>query len=326
MPELPDIELYRSCLAARVVGQRLESFRLASPFLLRTVEPRSDAFVGRHIRGVERLGKRLVLAFDAEHFAVLHLMIAGRLRWGPPGAKAPGKIGLAAFGFADGTLLLTEASAKKRASLHLVVGRPALAALDPGGIEPLDADPDAFRAALTARNNTLKRALTDPHRFAGIGNAYSDEILHHARLSPVALTQRLDDEAITRLYASVRSVLQMWIDRLLAQIGDGFPGPGAVTAFRPEMAVHGKFRQPCPICGAPVQRIVHAENECNYCPGCQTGGKLLADRSLSKLLKADWPRSLDDLERAPGGGALGVAPKDAAPPRRSRARRPLPSG
>ena len=204
-----------------------------------------------------------------------------------------------------------------------MVGRSALAALDPGGIEPLDADADAFRAALTASNNTLKRALTDPHRLAGIGNAYSDEILHHARLSPIALTQRLGDEAITRLYASVRSVLQMWIDRLLAQIGDGFPGPGEVTAFRPEMAVHGKFRQPCPICGAPVQRIVHADNECNYCPGCQTGGKVLADRSLSKLLKADWPRSLDDLERAPGGAALGVTSKGAAPPRRARVRRPL---
>ena len=307
MPELPDIELYRNCLAPRVVGQRLESFRLASPFLLRTVEPRSDAFVGRHIRGVERLGKRLVLAFDDEHFAVLHLMIAGRLRWGPPRRQGAGQ------DRTGGVRLRRRDAAPYRGEPEEAgepppgaSARPALAALDPGGIELLDADPDAFRAALTASNNTLKRALTDPHRFAGIGNAYSDEILHHARLSPVALTQRLDDEAITRLYASVRSVLQMWIDRLLAQIGDSFPGPGEVTAFRPEMAVHGKFRQPCPICGAPVQRIVHAENETQ-----------LLSRLPDRRKAARRPLALQAAE-----GRLAAQPgRPGASARRRRARR-----
>jgi formamidopyrimidine-DNA glycosylase len=245
---------------------------------------------------VGRLGKRIVVSFAGDLHLVIHLMIAGRLRWAEPGARPPGKIGLAAFDFPAGTLLLTEASGKKRASIHVVRGRRALAAHDPGGIDVLEAGAPEFRAALLRENHTLKRALTDPRLFGGIGNAYSDEILHAARLSPVALTSRLDAGEIRRLHEATRQVLRQWIGILRQRFRDRFPGPGDVTAFRPEFAVHGRYRQPCPVCGRPVQRIRYAENETNYCPQCQTGGRLLADRALSRLLKADWPRSLDELE------------------------------
>lgn len=295
MPELPDLTVYLEALHTRIVGQVLERARLASPFLVRSVDPPLRAVEGQRLTGIERLGKRLVFELgDRELFMVLHLMIAGRLRWQKTGAKVPGKLGLAAFDFPNGTLLLTEAGSKKRAALHLVQGRAALAGHDPGGIEPLACDLEAFSAALRRENRTLKRALTDPHLFAGIGNAYSDEILHRARLSPFTLTSRLENAAVERLFAATREVLLEWIARLRAEAGEKFPE--RVTAFRPEMAVHGKYGQPCPDCGAPVQRILYAENEANYCAGCQTGGKLLADRALSRLLKADWPRSLEELE------------------------------
>ncbi len=294
MPELPDVELYRECLEARLVGQTLERVQLASPFLLRTVEPSLDEALGRRIVGVRRLGKRLVIAVEAELFLVFHLMIAGRFRWRPRGARVPRKVGLAAFEFSSGTLLVTEASSRKRASLHVVAGEDALRALDPGGIEVLDVDLAAFRAALVAENHTLKRALTDPRLFSGIGNAYSDEILHRARLSPIALTTQLDDAAITRLYDASRTTLREWLERLRAETGAAFPEH--VTAFRDAMAVHGRYRKPCPDCGAPVQRIAYAENETNYCARCQTAGRVLADRALSRLLKQDWPRTLDELE------------------------------
>jgi formamidopyrimidine-DNA glycosylase len=298
VPELPDLTLYLEALEARVLGQPLERVRLASISLLRSVEPPLREFEGKHLQTLRRLGKRLVFGFEDELFLVLHLMIAGRLRWKPRGAKPPGRIGHAAFDFPAGTLVLTEASPKKRASLHAVRGEAALAAHDPGGLEPLGASLAEFAAALRRENHTLKRALTDPHLFAGIGNAYSDEILHRARLSPVALTSRLDDEATARLFEATRTVLVEWTERLRAQAGGAFPEK--VTAFRPEMAVHGRYRQPCPVCGAPVQRIVHAENETNYCPRCQTGGKLLADRALSRLLKEDWPRTLEEMEERRG--------------------------
>jgi len=294
MPELPDVVVYLECLAPRIVGQRLERVRLASPFLLRSVEPPLPSVFGRRVVSVERLGKRLVLALEDERFLVLHLMIAGRLRWKPAGTKVPGKLGLAAFDFTSGTLILTEASTKKRAALHVVQGRAGLAAHDPGGLEVLDADLPAFRAALLRERHTLKRALTDARIFSGIGNAYSDEILHRARLSPVRLTQKLDEEEIARLFAATRSTLRDWTDRLRRDAGTGWPE--RVTAFRDDMAVHGRYRQPCPDCGAPVQRIVHGEHETNYCPRCQTEGKILADRSLSRLLKDDWPSRLEDLE------------------------------
>lgn len=293
MPELPDIELYRAALTSRVRAETLERVRLANPFLLRSVEPPLDAAHGRRVVELRRLGKRLVIALEKELFLVLHLMIAGRLRWRDAGASVPRKVGLAAFDFASGTLLLTEAGSKRRASLHVVAGEQALAALDPGGIEPLTADLDAFRVALTRERHTLKRALTDPRLIAGIGNAYSDEILHAARLSPFQRSDRLDQEAWRRLHRATRTTLATWRDRLIAEAGDRFPDK--VTAFRPEMAVHGRHGQPCPVCGAPVQRIVYAENESNYCPGCQTGGKIYADRALSRLLHDDWPRTLDDL-------------------------------
>lgn len=298
MPELPDIVVYLECLRPRVQGQRLERVRLASPFLLRTVEPALASVQGCTVIGLRRLGKRIVFALEPDLFLVLHLMIAGRLQWKPPGAKVPGKVGLAAFDFAGGTLILTEAGNKRRASLHLVRGEAELARHNPGGVEPLDADAAQFRAALLRENHTLKRALTDPRLFSGIGNAYSDEILHHARLSPLALTQRLNDAEIARLHCATLDTLHDWLKRLREEIGDGFPTK--VTAFRPEMAVHGRFGQPCPVCGAKVQRIVYAENETNYCPRCQTGGKVLADRSLSRLLKDDWPRSVEELEESGG--------------------------
>jgi formamidopyrimidine-DNA glycosylase len=294
MPELPDIVVYLECLRPRVQGQRLERVRLAGPFLLRSVEPARASAHGCMVVELRRLGKRIVFALEPDLFLVLHLMIAGRLQWKPPGAKLPGKVGLAAFDFANGTLILTEAGSKRRASLHLVRGEAELARHNPGGLEPLDADGPQFRAALLRENHTLKRALTDPRLFSGIGNAYSDEILHRARLSLLCLTQRLSDAEIARLHAATRDTLLDWLARLRAEVGEGFPTK--VTAFRPEMAVHGRFGQPCPVCATKVQRIVYADNEANYCPRCQTGGKVLADRSLSRLLKDDWPRSVEELE------------------------------
>jgi formamidopyrimidine-DNA glycosylase len=296
VPELPDITVYIDALRERLAGARLERLRIANPFLLRSVAPAPAEFEGRTLRELRRLGKRIVFEFEDELFAVLHLMIAGRLRWKPVGAALPGKLGLAAFDFTSGCLILTEAGTKRRASLHLVRGEAALAEHDPGGLDVLGASLEQFTAALTAENHTLKRALTDPRAFSGIGNAYSDEILHAARLSPLTWTQRLKPDELARLHAATRSTLEAWVARLRAERGAGFPEK--VTAFRPEMAVHGRFREPCPACGAPIQRIVHAENEMNYCARCQTGGKLLADRALSRLLKGDWPKTIDEWERA----------------------------
>jgi formamidopyrimidine-DNA glycosylase len=301
VPELPDVEVYREAIAARVVGSPLERVRLGNPFLLRSADPPLSTVHGKRVIAVRRLGKRLVLALEDDLLLALHLMIAGRLHCRDPGAKLPGRVGLAAFDFPDGALVLTEAGSKRRAALHLVRGEAALAALDKGGLEPLGATPEAFAAALRRENHTLKRALTDPGLFSGIGNAYSDEILHRARLSPVKLTSRLDDEEVVRLHAATDAVLREWTDRLRAEAAGGFPE--RVTAFRPEMAVHGKHRAPCPDCGTAVQRIVRAENEVNYCPRCQTGGQILSDRSLARLLKEDWPRTIEELERNP---ALGV--------------------
>ena len=298
MPELPDIALYLHALRPRIAGERLERLRIASPFLLRSAEPPPAALAGRGVTDVRRLGKRIVLAFDDEYFAVLHLMIAGRLHWKAPGAPLPRRAGLAAFDFAPGSLTLTEAGTKHRASLYLVRGADALAAHDPGGLDVLTATLDQFRAALTRESHTLKRALTDPRAFDGIGNAYSDEILHAARLSPLRLTSQLSAEESERLFHAVRGTLRTWIGRLEAETGAGFPEK--VTAFRPGMAVHGRFRQPCPVCGSPVQRIRYAANEVNYCATCQTGGRVLADRSLSRLLKEDWPRSLEEWEERAG--------------------------
>jgi len=304
MPELPDVTLYVEALEARILGDPLEGARLASPFLLRTVAPPLDSLLGLRVEGVRRLGKRIVMAFPGPRFLVLHLMIAGRLRWKPPRTAIPGRLGLAAFDFPRGTLLVTEAGTRKRAALHVLEGPSSLERLDRGGVEPLADAPEALTAALRRENHTLKRALTDPRLVSGIGNAYSDEILHRARLSPLKLTGRLTDAESARLAASAREVLREWTDRLRAEAGSRFPEK--VTAFREGMAVHGRYRKPCPVCGAPVQRIVYAENECNYCPGCQTGGRVLADRSLSRLLGKDWPRSLDAWEdRFPGGGSSG---------------------
>ena len=301
MPELPDIVVYIECLHRRIAGKTLDRVRVANPFLVRTYDPPLDACHGKTVRGLRRLGKRIAFELDGGLFLVLHLMIAGRLHWKPPGAKPPGKIGLAAFDFPDGTLTLTEAGTKRRASLHVVRGEDALAAHQPGGLEVLDADREAFRATLRRENHTLKRALTDPHLFSGIGNSYSDEILHRARLSPLTWTTRLTDDETARLFVATRDTLTDWIDRLRGQAGDGFPEK--VTAFREGMAVHGRFGQPCPVCGTAVQRIIYAENETNYCPRCQTGGKVLADRGLSKLLRGDWPRTIEELEarRSRGG-------------------------
>jgi formamidopyrimidine-DNA glycosylase len=294
MPELPDIALYLDALAPRITGARLERVRVPSPFLLRSVSPPLSAAAGRAVTGLSRLGKRIVIELDGEVFLVLHLMVAGRLHWRAAGAALPKRRGLAAFDFSTGTLTLTEAGSTQRASLHLAIGRAALAALDPGGIDVLQADLTAFHAALIQENHTLKRALTDPRIFSGIGNAYSDEILHAARLSPLALTQRLSEEEIVRLHRATRETLLVWLERLRARTGDGFPEK--VTAFREGMAVHGRYRQPCPVCGAPIQRIRYAENEANYCARCQTGGKILLDRALSRLLKDDWPRSVEAWE------------------------------
>jgi formamidopyrimidine-DNA glycosylase len=299
MPELPDIVVYLESLRPRVLGQMLRRVRLASPFLLRTVEPPLSAIEGQTVAGQRRLGKRIVLAFAPDLFLVLHLMIAGRLHWKPAGAVPPRKVGLAAFDFPAGTLLLTEAGSKRRASLHLVRGEAELAGLGRGGFEVLEATADQFAAGLRRENHTLKRALTDPRLFSGIGNAYSDEILHRARLSPLALTQKLDEEEVARLFAATQDTLRDWTDRLRRETGDGFPEK--VTAFRPGMAVHGRFGQPCPDCGTAVQRIIYAENATNYCPRCQTGGRVLADRSLSRLLKDDWPRTVEEWEERQGG-------------------------
>lgn len=294
MPELPDVVVYREALERRIAGQVLERVRIASPFVLRSFDPPIAEASGRRVTGLRRMGKRLVLGLEGDRFLVIHLMIAGRLRWRPPGAKPPGRIGLAAFDFPNGTLLLTEAGSKRRASLYLVRGEGALAGFARGGLEPLDCSPDHFRERLTSENHTLKRALTDPRLFSGIGNAYSDEILHRARLSPLALSQKLDAAAIGRLHSATQEVLREWTERLRAEAGDNFPEN--VTAFREGMAVHGRFRQPCPVCGTAVQRIRYADNETNYCPTCQTGGRLLADRGLSRLLRDDWPRSLEEME------------------------------
>ena len=290
MPELPDVTVYLEALAARVVGQPLERVRIASPFVLRSFDPPIDAVNGRMVRAVRRIGKRIVLDLGDELFAVIHLMIAGRLHWRAPGEKRRPQGILASFEFPTGTLHFTEAGTRKRASLTLVRGEAALAAMDPGGIDPLAAPFEAFDAALRRESHTLKRALTDPHLFSGIGNAYSDEILHAARLSPLKLTRSLTEEEARRLHKAVRETLLSWTDILRAEAGAKFPEK--VTAFREGMAVHGRYRKPCPVCGSPVQRIVYAENECNYCATCQTGGRLLADRSLSRLLKDDWPKTL----------------------------------
>ena len=295
MPELPDVAIYIESLERHITGARLDDIRVFNPFLLRTVVPPIAAAKGKRVRGSYRIGKRIVIGLEDDLFLVIHLMIAGRLRWRKPGAKPPGKQGLAAFDFADGTVMFTEAASKKRASLHVVQGEAALAEHNPGGVEPLDCDLAAFAQALTSENHTLKRSLTDPHLFSGIGNAYSDEILHCARLSPLKMSQKLSDADIERLFDATRITLTTWIERLRAQTGDGFPDK--VTAFHEDMAVHGRYREPCPDCGSPVQRIAYAENECNYCATCQNEGRLLADRSLSRLLKRDWPRTLDELEK-----------------------------
>jgi formamidopyrimidine-DNA glycosylase len=309
MPELPDVLLYLHAFESRLVGRELQRIRLASPFLLRTVDPALDAFVGRPVTGLRRLGKRIVWEFDDELFLAFHLMIAGRFKWRPLGSALAAKIALAAFDFpgADATLLLTEAGSKRRAALHAVRGAAALAALDAGGIDVLSADLATFREAARRENHTLKRALTDPRLFSGIGNAYSDEILHAARLSPLKQTRTLDDDEIARLHEATRQVLTEWIARLRAEAGSSFPE--RVTAFRPGMAVHGRFGQPCPVCGTAVQRLVYAENEANYCPVCQTGGRLLADRSLSRLLREDWPRSLEELEERRQAGRSAAGPR-----------------
>jgi len=294
MPELPDITAYLTALEPRILGQPLEHIRLASVFLLRTADPPLSAAEGLSVRALRRIGKRIVIGLDNDLWLVLHLMIAGRLHWRPPQAKLAGRQALAAFDFPSGSLVLTEAGSKRRASLHFLRGEAALQAVDPGGIEIFSADLDAFRTALTLENRTLKRALTDPRLLSGIGNAYSDEILHAAQLSPIALTHKLNPEQWQRLFAATRSTLTLWTERLSAEAAKKFPE--GVTAFRPEMAVHGRFGQPCPRCGQKIQRIRYADNETNYCALCQTAGKVLADRSLSRLLGADWPRTLDELE------------------------------
>ena len=294
MPELPDITVYLEALETRILGKKLDRIRLGSPFLLRTVSPPLENAQGKTVRELRRIGKRIALGLDENFWLVLHLMIAGRLHWQPPGAKLAAKRTLAAFDFENGSLMLTEAGSKKRAALHFLQGKDALAGVDPGGLEVLETDLETFAARLTAANHTLKRALTDPRLFSGIGNAYSDEILHRAQLSPIALSQRLSRDEIARLFEATRACLIEWTGILRREARGEFPEK--VTAFREGMAVHGKYGKPCPRCGATVQRIRYADNETNYCPRCQTGGRLLADRSLSRLLKKDWPRSLEELE------------------------------
>jgi formamidopyrimidine-DNA glycosylase len=294
MPELPDVLLYIDCLRTRIVGQPIERVRLASPFVLRSVAPPISDITGLVVHDLRRLGKQIVLDLERDYFLIIHLMVAGRFQWKESNARIPARLGLAAFDFPAGTLLLTEAGSKKRASLYLVQGENALASFDRGALEVLDSTLEEFRQVLTRENHTLKRALTDPKLFSGIGNAYSDEILHRAKLSPLKLTSKLSAEEIPRLHAASRAVLTEWIERLRNETGTAFPSK--VTAFRPEMAVHGRYGKPCPVCGSAVQRIVYAENECNYCATCQTDGRLLADRAMSRLLKEDWPRSLDEWE------------------------------
>lgn len=294
MPELPDITVYIEALETRIIGHTLDGVRLGTPFLLRTVAPPLSSANGHTVQVLSRVGKRIAIGLDNDVWLVIHLMIAGRLHWAKPAAKLPGKRGLAAFDFDHGTLILTEAGSRHRASLHLVAGRQGLDAIDPGGIDVLNSTEAEFAAALTAENHTLKRSLTDPRTFSGIGNAYSDEILHRARLSPVAQTSRLSSAEISRLFQATQHTLRLWIDKLRSESAAGFPE--GVTAFREGMAVHGRFGLPCPDCQTAVQRIRYADNETNYCPACQTGGRLLADRSLSRLLKSDWPRSIEELE------------------------------
>jgi formamidopyrimidine-DNA glycosylase len=294
MPELPDITIYLEALAPRIVGQPLERARIVSPSLLRTVDPPLSAAEGRRVVGLRRLGKRIVWEMEGNIFLVFHLMIAGRFKWRPEGTKSPARVGLASFDFPSGTLLLTEASSKKRASLYVVAGESALQQHDPGGLDVLNSDVATFGERLQSESHTLKRALTDPHLFDGIGNWLSDEILHAAKLSPFLLTGKLSDAEIGRLHAATRQTVRLWIERLRAEAGDKFPEK--VSAFKDGMAVHGRYKQPCPVCGSPVQRIRYAANEANYCATCQTGGRVLADRSLSRLLKADWPRSLEEWE------------------------------
>jgi formamidopyrimidine-DNA glycosylase len=294
MPELPDIAAYITALESRIVGQPLVRVRLASPFLLRTAQPPIGSVEGRVVRELRRIGKRIAIGVEGDLWLVLHLMIAGRLHWRPPGAKLAGRHSLAAFDFPNGSLVLTEAGTKHRASLHVLVGEQGLRSVDPGGIEIFESDLNSFREALTFENRTLKRALTDPRLVSGIGNAYSDEILHAAQLSPITLTRKLEPHEWERLFAATRQTLKIWIDRLRSEAEAGFPEK--VTAFRKEMAVHGRYRQPCPRCGEKIQRIRYADNETNYCARCQTGGKVLADRALSRLLGSDWPRTLEELE------------------------------
>jgi formamidopyrimidine-DNA glycosylase len=319
LPELPDVVAYLTALEPRVVGQRLERIRLASPFVLRSVDPPVAEAEGRPVVGLRRVGKRIVLALDDEIFVLIHLMIAGRLHWRPAGARPPGRVGLAALDFPDGTLTLTEAGTRRRASIHLARGESALAAHDPGGLDVFKATLGEFRAALSRERHTLKRGLTDPRLLDGIGNAYADEILHRARLSPVRMTDQLAEAELARLHAAARAVLTEWAERLSAAARITFPEK--VTAFREGMAVHGRYGHACPDCGAPVQRIVHAENETNYCAVCQTGGRLLADRALSRLLHEDWPRTLEELEERLPGGAAGARTVAPARPRHPRPRR-----
>ncbi len=300
MPELPDVALYIDALGRDIGGRTIAGTELRSPFFVRSFDPGLEAADGREVRGFRRIGKRIVWELEGELFLVFHLMIAGRYHWRKPGSKPRGRIDLAAFHFDQGVLMVTEAGSKKRASLHVVQGEAGLAGHDPGGIEVLDAGVEEFRGALLSENHTLKRSLTDPRLFSGIGNAYSDEILHAARLSPVRWTSRLSEEEIARLHEAARSTLALWIERLRREGADSFPEK--VTAFRPGMAAHGRFGEPCPVCGTPIQRIEYAANETNYCPRCQTGGKILADRQLSKLLKKDWPRTIDELENRRGFG------------------------
>jgi formamidopyrimidine-DNA glycosylase len=319
VPELPDVTIYVERLRALTVGKPIEGIRIASMFVLRTVSPAPRELVGARVETVERLGKRIVIGVEGDRWIVIHLMIAGRLRWKERGAKIPGKLGLAAFDFANGTLLFTEASPKKRASLHVVAGRAALAEFDRGGLDVLGSSDAAFAERMRSERHTVKRSLTDPTLFDGIGNAYSDEILHAAKLSPFRMTTAMTDDELARLHAACVRVLVAWTDRFRAEIGDGFPDK--VTAFRPEMAVHGKYGQPCPVCGTPVQRIVYADNEANYCATCQTDGKLLADRSLSRLLKEDWPKSLEELEER-RAQRIAAAPAPAAPAPAAKAKKP----
>ena len=310
MPELPDVAVYIEALESRIAGETLQRVRLASPFLLRSVDPPLAATTNRRVTRLRRLGKRIVIGLEGDLFLMLHLMIAGRLHWRSAGAKPPGKIGLAAFDFASGTLVLTEAGTKRRAALYLVRGESGLREHDPGGLEVLDADLDAFRAALARENHTLKRALTDPGILSGIGNAYSDEILHRAKLSPVKQTRQLSAEETERLFAATRATLLDWCERIRVQAAGEFPE--GVTAFREGMAVHGRYGKPCPVCGSPVQRIAYADNETNYCAVCQTGGRLLADRALSRLLKQDWPRTLEELEERRQAGRRGVSARNTS--------------